>query len=243
MPLPPDARSRVRQALQEMIATAVPGARLPSERALCARLGVARMTLRTVMDQLVQDGVLERRRGSGTYVRRPLLASRLQLLSFTEEMRLRGLVPTTRVVEIAAVDVPRPLARALHLALPATATRITRVRCGDGNPIGVETVHIPAWTGMTFTAAELEGSLYEAVRGRYGIEVASASMHIRVERPDPEVSAHLELEAGSDALRIEMIDADADGRPIMAALCWYHPERYQIELTTASARRMVGHAR
>lgn len=243
MPLSHDARDRVRQALQEMVATAVPGTRLPSERALCSSLGVARMTLRASMEQMVRDGVLERRRGSGTYVRRPVVASRLQLLSFTEEMRLRGLEPSTRVVEVSTVELSRRMARSLQVATPAIASRITRVRCGDGNPIGVETVHIPAWTGMSFTTGELEGSLYEAVRLRYRIEVASASMNIRVDRPDAQVAALLQMDSGSDALRIEMIDADGSGRPIMAALCWYHPDRYQIELTSQALGRSAGHGR
>lgn len=221
----------VGRALHDLLATAEVGDRLPSERALAERLGVARMTLRRAMDTLADQGRIERRRGSGAYVTRPVVSSRMQLSSFTEEMRARGIVPSTHVIDLGTVALPRSIASSLRVAARSAATRMVRLRLGDGQPVGVETVHIPAWTGVSFTPEQLTGSLYAELRGTYGIEVASASLTVRVDRADHATADLLDLPAGAPALRIDMVDADAMGRPMMMAQCWYHPDRYQIQLS------------
>lgn len=232
-----ETEMRVSQALHDMIADADVGTRLPSERALAGRLGVARMTLRRAMDTLVTEGRIERRRGSGAFVRQPILASRMQLLSFTEEMRARGMVPSTRVIDFHEVALPRAIASSLHVAARSSAHRVTRLRLGDDIPIGVETIHVPAWTGIDFTPDELTGSLYALLWDKYDIEVASARMSVRVDRPDAATAALLGLPPQRQALRIDMVDADIDGRPLMTAHCWYHPDRYEIQLAPRAVRR------
>ncbi len=79
--------------MRELIAGSRPGDRLPSERELSARWGVARMTVRHAMDTLVAEGLVVRRQGSGTYVAAQPMVRFLGLTSFTQDMRDRGLVP------------------------------------------------------------------------------------------------------------------------------------------------------
>jgi GntR family transcriptional regulator len=208
-----------RQAIEALVATRSSGDRLPPERALAERLGVARMTVRRAMNGLVAEGRLERRQGSGTFVRRPVVSTRLQLASFTEEMRARGIAPSSRLVEIRDVSLSRASARLLMCPAGTRAQRITRVRLGDGEPIGVEAVTIPAWCGFTFTTADLQGSLYGALRGKYAIEVVSAEAEISVAIPSREIARRLDVPEGTACMRITMVDADQRGRRIMAATC------------------------
>ena len=69
------------------------GDAIPSERQLSADLGVSRLTVRAALDDLVREGMLVRRRGSGTFVSEPKIAQELTMTSFTEDMRRRGMVP------------------------------------------------------------------------------------------------------------------------------------------------------
>ena len=72
------------------------GHSIPSERQLTGDLGVSRLTVRAALDDLVRDGYLERRHGSGTYVTEPKIAQPLTLTSFSNDMRRRGMVPGNR---------------------------------------------------------------------------------------------------------------------------------------------------
>src|SRR5881398_2291410 len=76
------------------------GAAIPSERQLSTDLGVSRLTVRAALDDLARDGYLVRRRGSGTFVSEPKIAQELTMTSFTEDMRQRGMRPTSRTLEL-----------------------------------------------------------------------------------------------------------------------------------------------
>ena len=76
------------------------GDAIPSERQLCTDLGVSRLTVRAALDDLVRDGMLVRRHGSGTFVSEPKIAQELTMTSFTEDMRRRGMVPGSRTLDL-----------------------------------------------------------------------------------------------------------------------------------------------
>src|SRR5688500_18026554 len=94
-------RQVLRARLRELVATARPGDRLPSERTLSQRWRAARMTVRSATDALVAEGLVVRRHGSGTYVQSPPVIRFLGLTSFTQDMRARGLVAGSRLLDFA----------------------------------------------------------------------------------------------------------------------------------------------
>src|SRR5712691_10320965 len=94
-------QDEVRERVMELIESLDFGQAIPSERRLCEQLGVSRLTLRAALDDLVREGHLTRRHGSGTYVSRPKIAQPLTLTSFSEDMRRRGMVPGSRTLELA----------------------------------------------------------------------------------------------------------------------------------------------
>ena len=95
-------RSRARRAssVLDLIEQLGVGDAIPSERQLCADLGVSRLTVRAALDDLVRDGLLVRRHGSGTFVSEPKIAQELTMTSFTEDMRRRGMVPGSRTLDL-----------------------------------------------------------------------------------------------------------------------------------------------
>src|SRR3954453_5190344 len=92
------------------------GEAIPSERQLSADLGVSRLTVRAALDDLVREGLLVRRRGSGTFVSEPKIAQELTMTSFTEDMRRGGMVPGSRTVELKTQTAGAWLGRTLHVS-------------------------------------------------------------------------------------------------------------------------------
>ena len=110
-------QSETRSQVLDLIEQLGVGDAIPSERQLCADLGVSRLTVRAALDDLVRDGMLIRRHGSGTFVSEPKIAQELTMTSFTEDMRRRGMVPGSRTLDLRVVAGGRaPRAPAARLA-------------------------------------------------------------------------------------------------------------------------------
>ena len=116
---PRPKHAQLRDALAELAVTEGPDVAIPSERDLMAAHGVSRATVRKAIDGLVADGLLQRIHGKGTFVARPRLESRLHLASFSQDMRRRGLVPSTRALGIELDEPPADVAAALQLGRDA----------------------------------------------------------------------------------------------------------------------------
>jgi GntR family transcriptional regulator len=216
------------------------GSRLPGERDLAYQLSVARMTLRRAVDRLIIEGRLERRAGSGTYVTHPPYAKLLGLTSFTEDMISRGLVPSSRLLELRHMRATTAIAHRLRIPEGDTVIRFTRLRLASGEPMAVETVWIPAAYVPGLAAEDLTESLYELLRDRYGITTAAARAVLFPVSPDRRTAASLGIETSQACLRFEMTDLDQRGRVIMAADCVYRGDRYWLRVdlgATAFQRR------
>src|SRR5438045_3732728 len=99
-------QEHIRQEVIALIRELGVGEAIPSERRLSTDLGVSRLTLRAALDELVREGYLVRRHGSGTFVGQPKIAQQLTLTSFSEDMRRRGLVPDSRTLRPAIASSP-----------------------------------------------------------------------------------------------------------------------------------------
>jgi GntR family transcriptional regulator len=228
-------RHVVRARLRELIAAARVGDRLPSERALSLRWGVARMTVRHAMDALVAEGLVERRHGSGTYVVPRPFARLLGLTSFTQDMAERGLVAGSRVLAFETGPADATVAAQLHVPLGEAVLTFTRLRFGSGEPMAVETVWIPLALVPGIEPGDLEGSLYELLARRYRIVTGAAKVTIEPVLPDETTRAHLGIGSDQACLRLRMVDADVRGRVIMFANCIYRGDKYQLSADVTGA--------
>ncbi len=119
------------------------GQPIPAERQLAAELGVSRLTLRSALVELVRDGYLERRHGSGTYVTEPKIAQPLTLTSFSDDMRRRGMTPGSRTIELVTTVAGARLAHRLEVSPEARLVRVKRLRLSDSKPMAMEVLHVP----------------------------------------------------------------------------------------------------
>jgi GntR family transcriptional regulator len=234
-------RQTLRARLRELVAGAHVGDRLPSERELSLRWGVARMTVRAAMDALVAEGLVERRQGSGTYVVPRPFARVLGLTSFTQDMAARGLVAGSRVVEFEHVSADSTIAERLHVEVGHPVIRFTRLRFGSGDAMAVETTWIASTLVPGLTTDDLDGSLYDLLARRYRIVPGAARITIEPVNPDPETRRLLTIPAGQACLRLQMVDADVRGRIIMVANCVYRGDKYQLTADITGAAFTASH--
>src|SRR3954462_6148748 len=119
------------------------GDALPPERRLATELGVSRPTLRAVIDELVREGLLLRRHGSGTYVAEPKIALPLTMTSFSEDMARRGMRPGSRVVDFQCLSAGAKLGQRLDISPVEEVWVIPRLRLADDETMAIEWLHAP----------------------------------------------------------------------------------------------------
>lgn len=154
-----------------------PGDRLPPERELAAKYGCSLITIRHALGELAREARIERTRGRGTFV----LASRIEhdfagQLSFSEDMRRRGLEPATRVVERRTERAGEAIAAALGIAPDAAVHYVERLRLADDEPLLLEQARLPADRFPGLLDADLEReSLYDRLAYHYSTRVLRSS--------------------------------------------------------------------
>ena len=175
-----ETRARLLDLIQE-IGT---GERIPAERDLARRWGVARMTLRKAVDGLVLDGLLERRQRQGTFTSRPRTPRHLTISSFTEEMTRRGVRASSETLSLRHVRASTTLARQLRMPEGEPVIRFVRLRLGDGVPLAVETNYVPEQLVPGMTEDDLEGSWYARLADHYGIHIIAGVANVEAAMPD-----------------------------------------------------------
>ncbi len=205
----------LKQELAKQLDTLAPGDTLPPERVLSTRYRTSRTTVRQALQELVLEGRLQRVHGSGTFVSKPKIAQVLQLTSYTEDMRSRGIEPSSRLLHIGDIRADSTLAEHLGIAPGAKALRIERLRMANGEPMAIETTHLSSRRFPRLRPALTRlGSLYAALDEVYGIQLVSAEETIETVLAPPYEAALLETDVGLPLLMLSRHSFDADGEPV-----------------------------
>lgn len=149
--------------LRDLVAASGPGDLLPSDADLCQKFDVSRMTARQAVQLLVNEHLVERRRGRGTFVAPRRVPRALgSPLSFTESMRKRGLTATSRSIESRVTASNDVESRALGITSGDPIFVIERVRLADAVPMAIERVALPTPIAATIDTDLESGSLHVA---------------------------------------------------------------------------------
>jgi GntR family transcriptional regulator len=191
-----------------------PGQAIPPERELCERYGVSRMTARQAVMELVNEGLLYRVQGLGTFVAEAKVPQDTgRLTSFTQDMRERGMEVSSTVVGIGEEAAGPVVARLLRIDPGDRIIRVRRVRNADGKPMALETSHLLYEVAKSILDVDLsERSLYEEL-GKAGVRIVEAEQSYEAVLVNEVESEHLGVPVGSPALLIERVTYDAKGRP------------------------------
>lgn len=205
------------------------GQAIPAERQLATELGVSRLTLRAALDELVRDGYLDRRHGSGTYVTEPKIAQPLTLTSFSEDMRRRGMTPGSRTLELTIALAGARLGHRLGVSPEARLVRVKRLRLADSIPMAMELLHVPEQLVPGLTRADFEGhSFYQLLRERYRITIASGTQSIEPTVTNEEESEVLGVPLHTPAFLFERTTVSDSGRTVEFVRSIYRGDRYRL---------------
>jgi GntR family transcriptional regulator len=210
--------------------TLAPGDRLENELSLTTRLGLARPTARQAIQELVQRGLLVRKRGVGTQVVHSPISRETRLTSLFDDLGKAGHRPSTRLLELATGPPDPHVQAAVGPAVTGDGTelvRVRRLRSADGVPLAILTNHLPA--RLEVSEADLaERGLYECLRAM-GVHMKIAHQSVGARLLTDEEAALLEEETPAACLTMERVVYDDTGRFVEFGQHIYRSSMYQLQ--------------
>ena len=199
------------------------GEKLPNEDRLCERFGVSRVTIREAVRGLIEDGLVVRRHGSGTYVtRRPLIRNSLDVnFSYTDHFAASGFRPGRKLLGMRTIAASDEDAAALDVAPGTPLREVRRVRTADGRPAIYSVDRIPLeLLGDELEGADYAGSLYRILTAA-DHPIAHAEAVLSPTIADKELARILDVSPGTSIQGLRQVDYDEAGRPVMVSDEWH----------------------
>ncbi|WP_344421564.1 GntR family transcriptional regulator [Amycolatopsis minnesotensis] len=204
----------VKVALLDVIAELGDDAALPAERELCERFDVSRATLRQAVGELVLDGRLRRRQGSGTFVAGPKLVQPLALVSYTEGLRRQGIEPGRSLITLERIAANAGLASELQITTGDEVVHLERVLLADAERVGLESTYLVAARFPTLLDVfDPEESLYACLRDQLGVVFAGADERVETVLASPREALLIGTNPALPMLLMHRVSWDAGGRP------------------------------
>ncbi|MEP3047115.1 MAG: GntR family transcriptional regulator [Roseibium sp.] len=221
---------QLRRRLEEGIETGLlpPNSSLPPEREIADVTGLSRVTVRKAIQEMVKDGTVEQRQGSGSFVREtpPRVEQSLsQLTSFTEDMALRGMKTSSKWLERGVFIATKDEIKALDLPEDEQVARIYRLRESGGQPMALERAALPL--DILPNPLDVVTSLYE-VLAQHNHRPVRAVQKIAAINLEPAEAHLLGVAEGTAGLRIQRISYLSDGRVAEFTQSIYRGDAYDF---------------
>jgi len=206
------------------------GAQLPSEQALIGEFGVSRTTVRSAVAALVQRGLLEIRRGRGTFVAEPrILQEMTRLTGFVEDMESAGREASALVLDHRLLPAPEGVAARLALPSDSLVVRIRRVRLADGVPLSYDETFLPRDPGERIAGDDLcTQPIFTLLERKYRIPLVEAELRLEATLADAEVADALKVAPGHPVFVIERTSLTEGGRPVDHERLHYRGDRIRF---------------
>jgi GntR family transcriptional regulator len=231
--------AQVEAALMALIAdgTYPPGTQLPNEASLLSTFGISRTTLQKTVQNLISRGLIEIRRGKGTFVSQPRLTQALTELSgFVEDMRVHGRHPTARLLSKQVEKASDAVARKLSLSPGTPVVHIRRIRIADGSPLSFDETWLPKDIGEKIIENDLEVEpIFSLLEQKYDTPLLEAEYRLEAVIADKVVAQALDIKTGSAIFLIERTSYSEQGRPVDYEKLYYRGD--QIQFVTHLTRR------
>ncbi|HEY0296013.1 MAG TPA: GntR family transcriptional regulator [Bordetella sp.] len=224
---------RIRNAIRDAITQGAykPGDLLPSETELAKRYGTTRATVVHAMQQLVFEGLIDRRRGLGSFVAPSALGTVVdtrQIGYFERDIHASGQNLTYEVVGFGKAPVDDQIRNALRLDAKEPVFRLQRLRIVHAAPIAFEMRYMPALIGTQLTHDQLvHHPVQDLLEQHVGLHIQQYENTIRVALPPASVAKHLKIDRGRPVLVRAYTWLDARGIPLLWGETLYR-EEYQI---------------
>jgi GntR family transcriptional regulator len=216
-----------------------PHDRLPSQRLLSEQYDLSHMSVRRAINELIAEGVIYSVQGQGLYVAKPKQDAELgPLYSFTEDMALRGMKASSRVLMAEIIGASTSLAWTLKVAVGAPIVHLRRLRLADNEPMAVQSTFLPHQLVPELLKQDIEhGSLFQILRGHYDLRLLDGDTAAEAALADEEIASLLGLSLPSALLITEQITYLENGQPIEFARSIYRGDRYRLRMSHEKSRR------
>jgi GntR family transcriptional regulator len=224
------AYKRIQNVIRKQIESAQlkPGDSVASERELARTHDVSLMTARHALAGLEHEGLVERRRGAGTFVAAPKIQFN-KLMSYTEHMSSRGLTPRSRVLVARIVDQDPEIAARLGLPPNSALVKIERLRLTGDEPFALEACYLPAKDFSELVDASLgRNSLFATLEHDYGVQLAYADEEVNATAAESKIADLLGIPHGASVLRIRQVIYSTQGKPTIYVVGFYRSERHTL---------------
>ena len=207
--------------------------RLPSERELCERFGVSRMTARQALKELERAGLVFSRVGKGTFVSGPKIDQQLRSLTgFTHEIGSRGARPSSIVLSAQIIPASEQLSNMLKIMQAAEVVELSRLRLSNELPLCIEVAHIPHYLCPDILKNDFShASLYEVFERDYGQRLVRAEQIMEASLAVPRELETLQMVAPASVLRIERLTYNQQDVLVEYVTSTYRGDRYKFHLT------------
>ncbi len=228
VPLYYQVAQRIERAIRE--GELPPGSRLENEVTLGERLNLSRPTVRRAIQELVDKGMLVRRRGIGTQVVQGQITRRVELTSLFDDLSQESRRPETVVLINEVIPVPVDIAAMLSIEESTPVLHLRRLRLADEIPLAVLENYLPNTLIEIESESLVSFGLYQLLRS-HGTTIRVAKQRIGARRASADEGDLLEIDEGSPVLTMDRTAYDASGRAIEYGHHCYRPDLYSFETT------------
>lgn len=228
IPLYFQVSTRIEKAILD--GTLPPGSRLENEVALGERLGLSRPTIRRAIQDLVDKGLLVRRRGIGTQVVHGQVTRGVELTSLNDDLSRSGQKPSTNLLLREVVPADAKIAEQLAVEIGAPTLHLHRVRLADNVPVSVLENWLPEDFVDLSESDIVEHGLYAVLRSR-GVTMRVAKQRIGARKANTKETELLDLEKGAALLTMDRTAFDNSGRAVEFGHHCYRPDLYSFSVT------------
>lgn len=204
------------------------GDRIPAERQLAVKFGVSRMTLRQAIKTLEEEGILERRLGSGTYVASQKVQEKMSgIMSFTEITQANGQIPSSKLISYQIGKPSLSEKERLNLNPDSEVLRMERIRFADETPICYEVVTIPYHLVENLSKDDISTHLYETLN-KNGYRIGRVTEHISAAVANENDARLLNAKRGEALITRRQVTELSNGQPFEYTRARYVAERFEF---------------
>lgn len=198
-----------------------------TEREIMERFSISRMTARQVLNSLVADGLLYREKGKGVFINKRIIQRSQYIHSFTEQMKDRGLTPSSKVLEFKKLVPPEIVRLSLAMDEDELCFFIKRLRLADNKPFSIEKIYTPVNLFPKLDKYDFENdSFYRILEQEFHKEFSYDKEVVSATSVDGEVAQNLYKTKNGVALNVIDILYDIEQTPLEYTESWYHAQRY-----------------
>ncbi|KGP90380.1 transcriptional regulator [Pontibacillus chungwhensis BH030062] len=207
------------------------GEAIPTEKHLSEQYSASRVTIRQAIKCLVEENMLKRVQGSGTYVNEKKIEHNIfELQSFTEEMRQLNKEPVNHVINFQMITPSDYVREILQLPDGEKVFYIRRQRLVDDTPYVLEDTYLPVTMFPDLSYQIMSGSKYDYIEQMRGMKIKESFQEVIPILPEEEVATSLSLDESTPILKIQLHSIFFDGTVFEYSEIYFKSDEYKFKL-------------